>query len=138
MKTTSAHNQSTSQTPSHDEPTQTLPDPGRTQRIVWTPPNTPPRLSVTPGGGPRPDPRTRRDFLNSVAGVVLFLLLVWSLPISRTSPKPPVITVPPQPLPVIKFDPLPPPIFYNHTVSGTMHVYLHAPSVPIPAEDSPF
>jgi len=137
VKPTSPHNQSTSQTPSHNEPTQTLPDPSRTQRIVWTPPNTPPRLSVTPGGGPQPDPRTRRDFLGSIAGVVLILLLTWSLPLSRTRPKPPVLPPPaPMPLPAIKFDPLPPPLLYSRTTSDTnLHVYLHAPSVPIPSDE---
>jgi hypothetical protein len=138
VKTTSLHNQSTSQTPSGSEPTQVLGDPGLTQRIVWTPPNTTSRLTVTSGGGPRPDLRARRDLLRGVTALLLTLLALWRLPhythpVKFPSVAPPVVShltqqVSPAPI----FDPLPPPLYRSRTSSEEpARVFLVAPSVPL-------
>lgn len=138
MKTTSLHNQSTSQTPSDSEPTRVLGDPGRTQRIVWTPPNTAPRLTVTPGGGPRPDLRARRDLVRGVTALLLTLFVLWRLPHYTPPMKLPSVTPPAvshltqQVSRTPVYGPLPPPLYRSRTGSDEpVRVFLVAPSVPI-------
>ena len=135
VKTTSLHNQSTSQTPSDSEPTQALPTPDRTQRIEWVPYSGPRRLRVTPGGGPRADVQGRRDLLGSIAAVALLLLLIYSLPISRPRAKPPASPPPTQQTAFVQpLTPLPPPLERSGIgASEPVRVYLVAPSVPVPS-----
>jgi len=140
VKTISLHNQSTSQTPSDSEPTQTLPDPSLTQRIAWTPLSTPPRLTVTPGGGPQPDIRARRDLLRGIAALLLTLFVFWRLPLSHSHAKlsavAPHIASPLAQRPAPVFERLPAPLYRSRIGSDAqVRVYLVAPSVPLPPEE---
>ncbi len=140
MKTTSLHNQSTSETPPDSEPTQVLADPSRTQRIAWTPPNTPPRLKVTSGGGPHLDTRARRDLLRGVAVILLVLFVLWRLPTPGPPAQVKMAARPAAPLVLQstsapKFDPLPSLTRYRTASDPAVRLYLVAPSVPLPAND---
>ena len=142
VKTESMHNQSTSQTPPDGEVTQRLPDPSRTQRIVWTPPNTHLRLTVTPGGGPKPDTQGRRDVLRGVAAVLLTLFLLRSLPLPRARAKTPIVApalaspLVPRASPAVVFRPLPAPLYWRRTRSDApVRVFLVPPSVPMPPDE---
>ena len=118
-----------------------MPDPGLTQRIAWTPPNTPQRLHITSGGGPQPDLRARRDLLRGIALVVLTLLLLRSLPPSRShanppAPAPPVGPQLTQQVAIIPtFEPLPPPIIYKPETKWPGRAYLVQPAVPLLSDE---